>query len=82
MAKYVQGRGPIVLAALDEVAAEAGATPSQVALAWLAAQPAVAAPIASARTLEQLEELVGAIELELSGEQLARLDKASQEGAG
>ncbi|HEX8480893.1 MAG TPA: aldo/keto reductase [Allosphingosinicella sp.] len=77
MAKYVEGRGPAVLEALDEVAAESGATQAQIALAWVAAQPAVAAPIASARTLDQLEELIGAMELELTGAQLARLDAAS-----
>lgn len=77
MAKYMEGRGPAVLAALDEVAAEARATAAQVALAWLAAQPAVVAPIASARTPEQLEELLGAMELELTAAQLARLDAAS-----
>ena len=77
MAKYVEGRGPAVLAALDDVAAETGATPAQIALAWLAAQPAVAAPIASARTPEQLDELLGAMELRLSASQLARLDSAS-----
>jgi aryl-alcohol dehydrogenase-like predicted oxidoreductase len=77
MAKYVEGRGPAVLAALDEIAAETGSTPAQIALAWIAAQPAVAAPIASARTLEQLEELIGAMELELNRAQLDRLDEAS-----
>jgi aryl-alcohol dehydrogenase-like predicted oxidoreductase len=77
MAKYVEGRGPTVLAALDEIAAETGATPAQIALAWIAAQPAVAAPIASARTPAQLEELLGAMTLELSAAQLARLDSAS-----
>lgn len=77
MAKYVEGRGPVVLAALDRIAAETGATPAQIALAWVAARPGVAAPIASARTLAQLEELLGAIDLELSAEQVARLDSAS-----
>ena len=77
MAKYLEGRGPAILAALDEIAAESDATPAQVALAWLAAQPAVAAPIASARTAEQLEELIGAMELELDPAQLQRLDEAS-----
>jgi aryl-alcohol dehydrogenase-like predicted oxidoreductase len=77
MAKYLEGRGPAVLAALDEIAAETGATQAQIALAWIAAQPAVAAPIASARTADQLEELLGAMELELSRSQLARLDSAS-----
>jgi aryl-alcohol dehydrogenase-like predicted oxidoreductase len=77
MAQYAEGRGPAVLAALDEIALETGATPAQIALAWVAAQPAVAAPIASARTPEQLEELIGAMTLELNPEQLARLDSAS-----
>jgi aryl-alcohol dehydrogenase-like predicted oxidoreductase len=77
MAKYVEGRGPAVLAALDDIAAESGATPAQIALAWIGAQPGVAAPIASARTPAQLEELLGAMELELSASQLARLDAES-----
>lgn len=81
MAKYVEGRGPAVLAVLDEVASETGATQAQVALAWVAAQPAVAAPIASARTPEQLDELLGAMTLELKPDQLARLDSISAGGA-
>ncbi|HEX6374881.1 MAG TPA: aldo/keto reductase [Allosphingosinicella sp.] len=78
MAKYVEGRGPDVLAALDEVAAGTGATPAQIALAWVAARPGVAAPIASARTLEQLEELLPALTLALTPAQLARLDEAGR----
>jgi aryl-alcohol dehydrogenase-like predicted oxidoreductase len=77
MGKYLEGRGPAVLAALDEVAKETGASQAQIALAWIAAQPGVTAPIASARTLEQLEELIGAMELELSAAQLARLDESA-----
>ncbi|MGZ8285096.1 MAG: aldo/keto reductase [Allosphingosinicella sp.] len=77
MAKYLEGRGPAILSVLDEIAAETGATQGQIALAWVAAQPAVAAPIASARTLEQLEELLGAMTLELTPAQLARLDEVS-----
>jgi hypothetical protein len=77
MAKYLNTRGFAVLRALDEIAREAGATPGQVALAWLAGRPAVTAPIASARTAEQLEELIGAMQLELSEEQVKRLDEAS-----
>jgi aryl-alcohol dehydrogenase-like predicted oxidoreductase len=77
MGKYLNPRGFAVLAALDEIAAETGTSPAQAALAWLAAQPAVAAPIASARTPDQLEELIGAMALELSGEQVRRLDDAS-----
>ncbi|HYJ83148.1 MAG TPA: aldo/keto reductase, partial [Allosphingosinicella sp.] len=77
MAKYLEGRGPAVLAVLDEIAGETGATQAQIALAWVAAQPAVAAPIASARTLPQMEELLGAMNLELTPAQLARLDEVS-----
>ena len=73
---YLNDHGRAVLAALDAVAAETGATPSQVALAWLAAQPGVTAPIASARTLDQLEELLGVLTLELTSEQVERLSRA------
>jgi aryl-alcohol dehydrogenase-like predicted oxidoreductase len=76
--EYMAGSGPRILAALDEVAAETGGTPAQVALAWPAAKPGVTAPLASARNLEQLEELLGALELELSPAQLAALDEASR----
>ena len=77
VATYLEGNGPRVLAALDAVAAETGATPAQVALAWIAAQPGVAAPIASATSVAQVEELIGAMNLELSEAQVARLSAAS-----
>jgi aryl-alcohol dehydrogenase-like predicted oxidoreductase len=77
MSAFLNDRGLRVLAALDEVAAEAGATQAQVALAWIAAQPGIAAPIASATSVEQLEELLGVLTLELSKEQLERLSAAS-----
>jgi aryl-alcohol dehydrogenase-like predicted oxidoreductase len=77
MAKYLNPRGFAVLAALDSIAAETSATPAQVALAWLAAQPAIAAPIASARTPEQADEIIGAMTLELSPDQVERLTEAS-----
>jgi aryl-alcohol dehydrogenase-like predicted oxidoreductase len=77
MGKYLNARGFAVLEALDEIAAETGTSPAQVALAWLAAQPAIAAPIASARTPEQVDELIGAMTLELSAEQAERLSAAS-----
>ena len=70
-------RGQAVLAALDSVSAELGATPAQVALAWVMARPAVAAPIASATSLQQLHELMGAARLILDAGQMARLDAAS-----
>lgn len=65
-----------VLAAMDEVAAETGATLSQIALAWLAAQPGVTAPIASATSVAQLDELIAGWELKLSRDQLDRLTAA------
>ncbi|MBA2950181.1 aldo/keto reductase [Streptomyces himalayensis] len=77
-AAYLQSeRGVRVLAALDEIAQERGAAVPTVALAWLAAQPTVAAPIASARTVEQLPALVAVADLKLAGEELAKLDAAS-----
>jgi aryl-alcohol dehydrogenase-like predicted oxidoreductase len=73
---YLEGRGPAVLAVMDKVAAETGASLSQIALAWVARQPGVTAPIASATSVEQLDELLGSIDLELSDEHLAALSAA------
>ncbi|MDX6352219.1 MAG: hypothetical protein QOF84_7009 [Streptomyces sp.] len=76
--EYLQTeRGPRVLAALDEVAAAHDAEVASVALAWLAAQPTVVAPIASARNTVQLPALLAAADLKLSGEELAKLTEAS-----
>ncbi len=66
-----------ILAALDEVSGELKATPVQVALAWQMAQPGISAPIASATSRAQFEELAGAARLELGPDTLARLDEAS-----
>ncbi len=76
--RYLNPHGLAVLAALDAVAADAGATPGQVALAWLAAQRGVAAPIASATSVAQVEELLGAMRLVLTSPQLAALDAATR----
>lgn len=70
-------RGLRVLTALDEVAQARGAELATVALAWLAAQPTVAAPIASARTVEQLPALLAVGELELTDAELSKLTAAS-----
>jgi aryl-alcohol dehydrogenase-like predicted oxidoreductase len=78
MAKYLNPRGHAVLAALDDIASDTATNPSTVALAWLAAQPGVTAPIASARTPEQLEDFIGALTLELGAAQLRQLDAASR----
>src|SRR4030095_10882381 len=74
---YLEGKGPRVLAALDDVAAETGAALASVALAWTMAQPTITAPIASATSLEQLNELIAAMTLELTPGQLACLSDAS-----
>ncbi|WP_445284469.1 aldo/keto reductase [Streptomyces sp. DSM 118148] len=77
-AKHLESeRGQRVLTALDEVAAAHDAPVATVALAWLAAQPTVTAPIASARTVEQLPALLGVAELRLSQQELDRLTQAS-----
>ncbi|MEV5344414.1 aldo/keto reductase [Streptomyces achromogenes] len=70
-------RGQKVLTALDEVAAAHEAPVATVALAWLAAQPTVTAPIASARTPEQLPALLGVAELKLTDAEVAKLTEAS-----
>jgi aryl-alcohol dehydrogenase-like predicted oxidoreductase len=75
--RYLDARGLGILAALDEVAAEAGATPAQVSLAWLNAQPGVTAPIASATSVVQLEEIMRAATLRLGAAQVDRLNQAS-----
>ena len=74
--KFLDGNGPAVLAAMDQVADETGASLAQIALAWLAAQEGVTAPIASATSVEQLDELIGSWDVELSKDQLERLTNA------
>jgi aryl-alcohol dehydrogenase-like predicted oxidoreductase len=78
--KYMEGNGPRVLATLDEIAEETGASQAQIALTWIAAQPGVAAPIASATSVKQVEDLLGAMTLSLSEAQLVKLDAASRTG--
>jgi aryl-alcohol dehydrogenase-like predicted oxidoreductase len=75
---YLEGKGPKILAALDEVAAESGAALASVALAWTMAQATITAPIASATSLEQVNELIAAMSLELTTGQLELLDEASR----
>ena len=79
MAKYLDDRGRRILAALDGVGEAVGAAPAAVALAWLMAQPAVTAPIASATTVEQLDLLAKAASLRLSPEHLRTLTTASDD---
>ena len=76
---YLHGKGAEVLNALDEVAAETGAALATIALAWLMAQPSIVAPIASATSVEQLNELTAAMHLKLTPSQLDKLKEASSE---
>jgi aryl-alcohol dehydrogenase-like predicted oxidoreductase len=71
-------RGLRILHALDEVSSQIGATPAQVALAWLMAKPAVTAPIASATSLDQLKDLVAATRLQLTERAMALLEAAGE----
>ncbi|AWU97309.1 aldo/keto reductase [Azospirillum ramasamyi] len=77
VSKYLNDRGRAILAALDEVAGRHGATPAQVALAWLIARPGLTAPIVSASKPEQIGDLIAAAELRLDAEDIGRLDRAS-----
>jgi aryl-alcohol dehydrogenase-like predicted oxidoreductase len=75
---YLNDRGFAALAVVDDVAAAHDATPAQVSLAWVMAQPGITAAIASATTPEQVRELAGAMELELTAEDLDRLEAAGR----
>ena len=66
-----------VLAALDEVAADTGASLATVALAWTKARPTITAPIASATSLEQFADLAAALTLDLTPAQIDLLNRAS-----
>lgn len=75
---YFDARGLKLLEVLREVAADLTATPAQVALAWLMARPAVTAPIASATSLEQLDDILQAAELSLPAAAAEKLDAAGR----
>lgn len=75
--KYLEPRGQQVLSVLDAVASAHQASPAQVALAWLMARPGVTAPIASATSTEQLDELLSAWTLALTQDEIAQLDLVS-----
>jgi len=79
--KYLNARGLRILDALDEVASSVGAKPGQVAIAWQIARPAITAPIASATSMQQLDELEKAAQLTLPPDAIAKLDAASAESS-
>jgi len=74
---YLNDRGFRILAGLDQVAKQHGSTPARVALAWLMARPSITAPIASATSLEQLDELIEATKLKLDHAAIELLNQAS-----
>jgi aryl-alcohol dehydrogenase-like predicted oxidoreductase len=75
--KYLNDRGYKILGALDQVAKKYNATPARVSLAWLLANPAITAPIVSATKLEQLNDLMPAVELKLDAASIEILNQAS-----
>ena len=76
MGELLDGKGKAVIDAMDSVVEATGATHAQVALAWLIAQPGVTAPIASATSVKQIEDLLPAMRLELTKDQLETLTDA------
>ena len=77
-AEYLDGKGPRVLAAMEEVAAETKAAMATIALAWLKVQPGITAAIASATSMTQLGELIAALSLDLTPGQIEALNAASE----
>lgn len=75
--RYLDERGMKILAALDDVAAETGASLAQIALAWLLARPGVTSPVVSATSFDQLEATLASVDLALSADHIAKLDAAS-----
>lgn len=75
--KYLNERGFRILAALDDTAKEYGTTPASISLAWLIDRTGITAPIASATSLKQLDELIAAVELKLDGAVIEKLNHAS-----
>ncbi|KFC64399.1 Oxidoreductase, aldo/keto reductase family [Devosia sp. LC5] len=76
--KYLDKKGESILSALDKVAKANDATPAEVSLAWLVAQPGVSAPIASATSVEQVESLAKGVRLKLSDADLKTLSAAGK----
>jgi aryl-alcohol dehydrogenase-like predicted oxidoreductase len=79
VAQYLEGNGMRVLTALDEVASETRVPVAAVALAWTNAQPGITASLASATSVGQLDQLIAAMNLRLTADQIARLEEASAE---
>lgn len=74
---YMNDRGWRILKVMEDISQEQGATMSQVALAWILAQETITAPIIGANSIEQLSELLGSLEINLTSDQMNRLNTAS-----
>lgn len=77
VSNYMNERGMRILAALDEVAKEYNTKQASVALAWLMARPSITAPIASATNLDQIQDLINAVNLKLDMPAIIKLNTAS-----
>jgi aryl-alcohol dehydrogenase-like predicted oxidoreductase len=77
MGSYLKKRGRRILGALDAVSVRLNANPARIALAWLMARPSITAPIASATSLEQMEDLIASTRVKLDAEAIEQLDAAS-----
>jgi aryl-alcohol dehydrogenase-like predicted oxidoreductase len=75
--KYLNESGLRVLGALDDVAKRCNATPAQVTLAWMMARPSITAPIASATSVPQLQEIMKAADIALDRDAIAQIDRAA-----
>lgn len=78
VATYLDGKGPRVLAVMDRISADRGASLAAIALAWLRQKPGIVAPIASATDTRQVGEIVEAMTLTLNDEEMALLDAAGR----
>ncbi len=76
LSNYFTRRGEHILEALCQVAIERETTQARVALAWLMARPGITAPIVSATSVEQLQDILGAVELDLTSEEIRSLERA------
>jgi aryl-alcohol dehydrogenase-like predicted oxidoreductase len=75
--KYLNERGYLILSALDKVAADYNTTPAAAAIAWVIARPGITAPIASATSIKQLQDITQAVHLKLDAAAIDLLTKAS-----
>ena len=76
--KYLNDRGRRILQALDTVAAQYGANPAQVSIAWLLTRPTVTAPIASVTHIEQMQDIIKGVQLQLDATAVSLLNQASE----